>query len=59
MARPHEAQKRTLLEDTAPQPEQVTMRTDCTAPRGEAVKPHVWNTEGSRKVMLSNGLLFT
>src|SRR5208282_761799 len=38
MARPHEGQKRTFSEDTAPQPEQVTMRTDCTAPRGEAVK---------------------
>src|SRR5271165_109186 len=43
-ARPHEEQKRTFSEHTAPQPEQVTMRTDCTAPRGEAVKPHVWDT---------------
>jgi hypothetical protein len=25
-------------EHTAPQPEQVTMRTDCTAPRGVKVK---------------------
>ena len=29
MARPHEEQKRTFSEHTAPQPEQVTMRTDC------------------------------
>jgi hypothetical protein len=39
MARPHEEQKRTFSEDTAPQPEQVTMRTDCTAQRGGPVKP--------------------
>jgi hypothetical protein len=32
MARPHEEQKRTLSEDTAPQPEQITMRTDCIPP---------------------------
>jgi hypothetical protein len=31
--RPHEEQKRTFSEDTAPQPEQVTMRTDCIAPQ--------------------------
>src|ERR1022692_3733686 len=39
-ARPHEEQKPTLSEDTAPQPEQVTMRTDCTAPRDS--EPHGW-----------------
>ena len=32
MARPHEAQNRTFSEHTAPQPEQVTMPTDCTSP---------------------------
>ena len=58
-ARPHEGQKRTFSEDTVPQPGQVTMRTDCIAPRGEAVKPHVWNRPGSRKQILSNRLLFT
>ena len=58
-ARPHEGQKRTFSEDKVPQPGQVTMRTDCIAPRGEAVKPHVWNRPGSRKQILSNRLLFT
>ena len=38
MARPHEEQKRTFSEHTAPQPEQVIMRTDCIAPPGEAAK---------------------
>src|ERR1700687_2656413 len=37
MARPHEAQKRTFSEYTAPQPEQVTMRTDCTAPQDKVL----------------------
>jgi hypothetical protein len=45
MARPHEEQKRTFSEDTAPQPEQVTMRTDCIPQR--------------RQLILSDGLLFT
>jgi hypothetical protein len=59
MARPHEEQKRTFSEDTAPQPEQVTMRTDCNALRGEAVKPHVWNTLGYCNRSLVGDLLFT
>ena len=45
MARPHEKQKRTFSEERAPQPEQVTMRTDCIPQR--------------RQLMLSRGLLFT
>src|ERR1017187_9560410 len=36
MARPHEAQNRTFSEHTAPQPEQVTMWTDCTPARAMA-----------------------
>jgi hypothetical protein len=47
-ARPHEEQKRTFSEDTAPQPEHVTTMTDCTAARGKAGKLHVWNTLLSR-----------
>src|ERR1700693_5394174 len=38
MTRPHEEQKRTFSEHTAPQPEQVIMRTHCIAPPGEAAK---------------------
>ena len=40
MARPHEEQKRTLSEHTAPQPEQVTMRTDCIPLRREVGKSY-------------------
>src|ERR1035438_2645830 len=36
--RPQVAQNRMFSEHTAPQPEQVTMRTDCIAPRGVKVK---------------------
>jgi len=32
-ARPHEEQKRTFSEDTAPQPEQVNIPADCTPVR--------------------------
>jgi len=39
MARPQEGHKRALSEHNAPQPEQVTMRTDCIAPQREAAKP--------------------
>src|SRR5271166_2285763 len=39
MARPQEGHIRAFSEHNAPQPEQVIMRTDCIAPRGEAVKP--------------------
>ena len=42
MARPQEGHKQALLEHNAPQREQVTMRTDCIAPRGETVKPYGW-----------------
>src|ERR1700687_1007668 len=48
MARPQEGHKRAFSEHNAPQPEQVTMRTDCSALRGEALTPYVWNTPGSR-----------
>src|SRR5271166_5852830 len=44
MARPQEGHKRAFSEHNSPQPEQVTMRTDCIAPRAEAVKPYAWNT---------------
>src|SRR5271166_6960509 len=40
MARPQEGHKRAVSEHNAPQPEQVIMRTDCIAPRGETVKPY-------------------
>src|SRR5271165_3880653 len=43
MARPQVGHKRAFSEHNAPQPEQVIMRTDCIAPRGEAGKPNVWN----------------
>src|SRR5271166_4768958 len=43
MARPQEGHIRAFSEHNAPQPEQVIMRTDCIAPRGEAGKPNVWN----------------
>jgi hypothetical protein len=49
IARPQEGHKQALSEHNAPQPEQVTMRTDCIAPRGETVKPYGWNTPGSRR----------
>lgn len=39
MARPQEEQKRTFSEDTAPQPEQVTIPADCTPVRSAPVKP--------------------
>src|SRR5271166_6611661 len=41
MARPQEGHKRAFSEHNAPQPEQVIMRTDCIAPRGEVVKSYV------------------
>jgi hypothetical protein len=41
MARPQDEQNRTFSEDAAPQPEQVTMRTDCIALGSGAVKPQV------------------
>src|SRR5271157_5633862 len=52
MARPQEGHKRAFSEHNAPQPEQVIMRTDCTAPRGVAVKPY-WS-DSTRQ--LGNGV---
>jgi hypothetical protein len=49
MARPQQEHKGALSEHTAPQAEQVTMRTDCIPLRREAVKPHVSNTIYSSK----------
>ena len=52
MARPQEGHKRAFSEHNAPQPEQVIMRTDCIALRGEAVKPY-WS-DSTRQ--LGNGV---
>jgi hypothetical protein len=55
MARPHEEQKRTFSEDTAPQPEQVTIPADCTPVRSAPVKPHIRRTQ---QMTLGNSEVF-
>ena len=40
MARPQEEHERAFAEHNAPQPEQVTMRTDCIPPRREVAKTY-------------------
>jgi hypothetical protein len=44
MARPQEGHNPALSEHNAPQPEQVTMRTDCIPPQEAPVKPLWPNT---------------